>query len=145
VFHIVQTRAKCIKDSKDCVCARPGKGPKEEKWRKGMQERTDTQSPFVKAETHSSLFPVANPQTGLFTTSIYSTFILSTVPTTFTTTSIPDIELTLFISSYTTHQDSIILSSSHPFHPSRYPHRTLYLSHQPLESYHCETKLLVID
>jgi hypothetical protein len=38
--------------------------------------------------------------------------------------------LTLFISSYSTQQDSIILSSLTPFHPSRYPPRTLYLSHR---------------
>jgi len=150
MFHIAQARAKCIKDSKDCVCARPGKG-----WRKRVEERNARKEqihnlPLLKPRDAQLYFPVANPQTGLFTTSIYSTSIKSyqhfhppSQPRLFPTIN----SRSLFPATLRIR----IRSSFHPLtlftlftrldtHTGRYTFHT-----EPLERCHCETKLLVID
>jgi hypothetical protein len=119
------------RDQRECVSALQGKALKDESGgeRNAKRNKYTPFPPFVTAERRTALFPssLTPKQVSLR----LSSHFINTPP--IQLPSQPRLfrhVLTLFISSYSTQKDSIILSSLTPFHPSRYPHRTLYLSHR---------------
>lgn len=132
---------KVYQYSKDRIVTCIGLRPNKAKWRKGLQEeQIHTVSPLSKPRRTATFSPTLTlKQVSLR----HSSFTINTPP--IRLPSQPRLfrhVLTLFISSYITEEDSIILSSPTPFDPS-HTHTARHTFHiGPLERYHCETEAL---
>lgn len=112
-------------------------------WRKGMQEEHKHNLPLSKPRRTALFFPSLTPKQ--VSLRLLPSPILSTPSTTFTTTSIPTSNSRSLFPA-TLHRR--IRSSFHPVtlftrldtHTGRHTFHA-----EPLERYHCETQLLVID